>query len=64
MPFPPKKDDNHASPPGHDDRSAPQADHTPNPAHNGPMPDDHKAELAKHDVTVSPGHTNHGPGHH
>lgn len=64
MPFPPPKNDQGSQGPQQDDRSAPQNDHTPNAAHNGPMPDAHKQELAKHDVAVSPGHTNHGPGHH
>lgn len=68
MPFPPSKNDHDAddkkSAPQHDDRSAPSNDHDANPHHNAPMPDTHKQELAKHDVAVSPGHVNHGPGHH
>lgn len=54
---PDSKDDQKSAPPQGGDVSH-------NPHHNGPMPADHKAELEKHDVCVSPGHTNHGAGHH
>lgn len=65
----PKKDDDKKDDKGADhgsggDSKTHDGGHTPNSAHNAPASDAQRGEAAKHDIAISPGHVNHGPGHH